>query len=502
MRRGFSVLLILMFMPWAGCLESLADTGECTVHLPAVTAGDTYLYEANGSLAHIYTTAGAVTHWTAVDDTWTEGNLAFGGILTVNKGATLKIRIADQPIPRLQYQGLVRPAYQIAYEVKDPAHEPVFHYVDEWMDAESGDLVAASLRATYDFGDDQDHLIRLMRDGRAPLFISGALPSELEAGHRIGINSAPEVRGGPRARAERIEGGAALDGSVQRTELIRGVCHAFVEIEYSELRNTRSEIQIQIRATYRDGRPLPVEYTEHYPPSFGYLDMKLVLAEYRGANGAALPEWNPPSRQNGSLKTQIAPDGFLPYTKNIFPTTFAEAEQAIRADEVAATWLNARADATLLEVRHVMGDPSTDAVDQWEITWADNEKALLTATATKRRSLLPDTPVTKREEIQVTTKLGDKADDLPGPVTPRIALDDMDKLSRTFYKEPLEFLSCDFFRNDCWFGSHNVTGWPKAGETGGGLPQPGLMIFLEAGWLFMEQSYAQRALDDAAAPEA
>jgi len=494
MKRGFFFIIAFAFVPLAACTD-LAGNSECVVHRPPVKAGDAYLYHANGSLAMIYTTGGAVVHWKAVDKTWTAGNTAFGGILTVTKGATLSVRVADQPVQRLEYQGNVRPAYQIAYEVKDPAHEAAFHFVDEWVDFETGDLVAASLRATYDYGNSQDHLIRFMRDSRVPLLISGGMPEKMEGGQHLLIDSPPEMRGGPPARAQRIQGGALLDITIQSTRMVDGKCNAFVEIIYTELKDTRSEVKVGITAVYRDGVPLPVEYSERYPPSFGYLDTKLVLDEYHAANGADLPPWKPLARTNGSLQSGIAADGFLPFVISPFKTTFATAEQAIRSDEVAGAWLNSRPDAAILEGRHLIGDPSTDVVDQWEVSWADTDMALLKATATKRRSLLPDTPLTRQEIIQVTTNMGETAENLPQPAMSRVTLDELDRLSTIFYNEPVEFLSCDFFRNECWFGSHNATGWPRAGGSGGALPQPGLRVFLDSGWLFMEQSYAAHALD-------
>lgn len=480
----------------AGCLGAFPSTPlaeECeAVQIPSPRGGASFRYNASGRGILRPTIDAYEADWGAVTGTSQhEIPLRFRG------NTSLEVHVAEEPRPHRWASGEVAPAHQVtltAYSSNRSAHLP---FLDVWLDPATGNAVDLLDRnGKYDPERGVRHIRNFGGWGRPPLLLASLFwDGGLEDG-ASGTLPLPEVAFAPEPDKE--VGSVSWD---VRTSPGGQGCRATVRarVEPPE----PDGVGQTMTATFTQGTPLPVRYRADFPPS-DVRDLRLRLRSWDGGDGPRLPSFEAAEKPETTFPLKPLEDGFLPRSKEIFPTSYDEALRALREGERTGRWLRENPRARPQLVEHAPGDPESRVVDGWTMRWVTPDREARWLYVTKREPVVPLMNGTETE-----TRMSTAGNIPPYPEANRTAipLGSLAKLHQEAYGIPLRALECTFAWQGhpdvgaCELGPVNATAFGYHREPTAGIHW-GFTVWLERGRVLSEASWTQAPVPSPAGPSA
>ncbi|HLF16465.1 MAG TPA: hypothetical protein VI796_03425 [Candidatus Thermoplasmatota archaeon] len=478
--RGFALsLLAVPLSLLAGCF-GFGGPANCGVEIPRVQGGDEFLYDAQGLLRFV--DLEPIADW--LGDSSDGTNSA----LNVPPGTTLRVRVSQEPSPRLSSQGFLRYAFQASFSVEVPGREGGIEFADEWIGTDNAQPIQTVLRNVLSEEDQVLHFIRHTRYNRVPLLLGPLFAGQtLEDGMAGEVNIPPE-RGFPG-----IGEGVSSVGSIRwdvETSWEKSACEATVKVVYvlEEIKGSALEDHITLRL--RNGTPLPVEYSMQ--DQFRPAKSNLVLSSFIPGNGPALPLFSSVDPAESSMHPVAIFEGCPRGDFTSFPTSCFEARAALGQDAATSLWLEQHPAAEVAKTVHLQGAQDSGVVDRWEFTYADSGGGYMFQV--DRKSPLVGIVPVPANEFEVTGMPADSQEKPPAGVASPAGYE-LETLHRYAYggTEP-EVLDCRWSQGYCGIGTHQGTGMLRAGEPGSAISWVGLMVEIQTGLVLQEAGYDARAI--------
>ncbi|MEA3202397.1 MAG: hypothetical protein QOI63_63 [Thermoplasmata archaeon] len=458
-----AVLLFLLFLPLLpGC--AAPSPGCAALAVPPLRGGSRFTYAAEGTLETFATQF-------ATFDPKAVGGTGDDQLLVMAKGDHVVVAVGGTA-SRFAMDGSRVEALQLTYWYNGSRSPVPVAVMDEWVEPQTGRLVAMAYRNQQALPDGVKHNVRLSRFDWAP-----AMLAALAWGH-------PLVPGTTTFQPAPEQGGPA---ETQRANL------APFEVTVKAADPPGCQMQVAASAVFLN----PSYANRHYAATFGArsaLPLALVatgddpgdasattrwtLESSTPGNGTAVLAFQPREALPGTTWALKTPgNGFLAGAAPALPTSFDEAAAAARQNATVAAWLRQHPDARPAHVRHALG--AGDVVDEWLIAWAAPGGEGFQALVDRR----PDGGFGTAGKPRAGVAYPD--------VGPRMRLDDLAALSQALYGG-LETLECSFAAGNCNVGTHAATGMPRAGGSGAYLA--GALVDVRHGWLLQETGYSDAAL--------
>lgn len=480
--------VILLTVSLAGCVSPFG--GGCTVEVPRGDVGLRASYAVEGTPVFALTEVGGLVNWG--DDYRASPDLP--------EGSAVHVAVGGEPREVLNWSGGVQAAHQATYWLDHAEHGP-FPTGSEFIDPDSGDLVAVSGRITASFESDGDHPngIRHVGWNRSPLLLAPMFWETRLTEDSTGSLATPERPELFHGILEGARANASLRWAVTNVTENPDGCMATVRVEFNGDFGGERDLFDHLEVRFFDQQPLPVRYREIFDEdvkeadqqhSLRDLDMRLDSLE--AGDGPPLPKLRPQAPGPSVLPKRPMRDGFLAGRGGLFPTDYDAAVRAAREDDGMGAWLDNHPDARPARVSHRMGDPDSTVYDEWEITWASRDGDYRTATVTNQSA----TPLGVQNTKTVQGSRGDPVA-YPNSSDERVSLSTLARLNQFVYDQNLEIVDCRMAVGHCWVGTHDARGTPRAsGGASGGVSIAGLSVQVARGRIFLENSFDRGSIPD------
>lgn len=469
-RAILAVTVLIATVLGSGCLAPEA----CSVAVEPPKPGTTVSYEGSGRLetpSQNY----AIIDW---------GIFQGGGsqeLVVMPEGSSLKVQVSEAQDATMGLEGTFHPTWQVDYTVSMPGR-PAVRFASEWVDASDGHLVAEAMLAMRQAEDGGPiHVMQLGRVHRPVAFAASPLWGEtLREGKSWNFQL-------PMPLFFPIQGNytpGEISFAVTKTFIDAGRCEAQVDMTYTipELPGTWS-----YQYTMAEGNPFPQTIREIAVGSRPPLHLDLGGLVVGGGESISLwsqpPPFNDPSWSR-TEQLQAQRDGFLAGGERVFPTSYAQAMAALRADAAAGQWLRENPDAVPNRVRHVLGNPGENIVDQWQINFVNPDGLGRTLTVQRERPMIA---LIGQETLSVSMETtSDPGEELPRLAESVITVDELARIHQQFYGKPVEVLDCFLPLAQCAVGRHDSMQMGYAGKSS--LSLAGLTVDVNRGWVLQEES--------------
>jgi hypothetical protein len=490
---GKQLLLALVFLfpiLGAGCF-SPSIPGPCDgMVVPSAHGGDRYDYTASGTIGFEFTANGIQGGWEPAT-----------AHMTYLEEGRLSVEISSKTSMSLDMGGKLSEGFLAEYTANDPGSGNNKLFLEERIHTESGNLISSKkLHGDAHGPYYQDIFTRINRPPLllAPFFWERPL-AQGDTGthdwpHTIGVPGYPQLH--------------TLEYRVVETSMESAGCTATIWIDPGVYVYSRGESYRMVESmylTFSESMPLPIDFKESYVRD-ARKDFRLILLERRPGEGDPLPPFRPTIYPNTELRLEQPVSGFLAGADGLFPTDYTEAHEVATQHPAAAEWLENRPAAQPLHVTHRMGDPGQDSiapwgssqnlervVDLWSITWVDPQDGEPFSVHVYRIESIGQI-LAQRLEARIVTTTWD--DDAVVPIDPPwVTLEELAQIHRQRFGQEPEVINCRLHKAQCNIGTHESTRFPYATLTGAGGAIdifPGLVVWVNEGWILQDESYLPR----------
>lgn len=469
MRRIVSPLILLLL---AGCASPSAPTthtASCEpFDIPPATLGSQFIYNATGPYWDLLHGA------TAVDWRFAGSTDDRNGRAILPAGSTVRVAIAGTDKAMADTAGIFYPATQVTTWLGKPSALHQLPILDEWIAAD-GATVAVGYRNVLKL-DDGTALtsLRLDPNGGPPLL--GATLVRTASTASLNLNEWQTVA--TTNNTFNVEMTTSFEADDK--ECVLRAMFTYHHPTYG--RNV-------VTQTYDGKASLP----RTYDVAFGDTGERFSMTLVHVMNGMGRPvaDWNATRAPARTLPLQMAEEGLMSHTAGIFTTPWSEAMSRIKADAAVAGWLTRHPGAELSSVVRANGTESVR--DEWTVIWNDAASATsFQATLTRRRPLFPGL----EDTFAVASTTGNARDAPFYPQGDRPSLQALVDIYQRQTGNNVEVLQCNLELGTCGVGSHDDTGFPRAGNEGAGASfiSPGLSVDVATGRLYQFQMHGDAAL--------
>lgn len=459
------LLLFFLAILVAGCGSPspsllMADGSGCSAHVPPPQAGARAEYEARGT-APVTNLQAAIIDWRIVGAPGKSN-----GVLELPEGSRLAV-LAMPGGSQLVASGDTLATWMLQYQARRPQDPAWLPFHQDFLDGDgalvrdegvNSFLVSAntSFRQSYTNNLDQPVLFGASRLWGQTVDRSFLADASFAGPTPLPGYSVP---------------GSAFRLTTLQTGMVGGACQATV---VGHLRSDGSERSFAY--VVRDGQPFP---TEVHMAEGGDATFVARLIEARDGEGDPFPAYRPATARLPTVPLGARGPAPLAGMEGVFATPWPDVEQALAKDATASGWLRDHPGAQVEHLVHAVGDPQTDIIDRWMVTWDGGDSSLRTD-VTSRRPILG----LLQREADVVAVL-DSATEAPLDQAHRADLSALVERTAGQLGRDVEVLRCSFSSGYCGLGTHAGTGTPYASDdtTGATGIQSGLVWDVATGEL-------------------
>ncbi len=472
------LLLLLLMVPLSACLG--VQGGACDFDPSPIQAGVSVEYDATGPI-RLPSFNEALVDWSIVG--------ASGGqeMVILQKGDKMRITIG-MVTPILSLSGGLVPGLQVTYSYFDASRNAWIAGNDEWINPHTGDLIQYTFRAFLNDEIGVVHTQRFSAIQYPGLFAASIATGAYTAG-RDAMSSVVQIE---QPSADSGSGQGRLEFAIEAI-VQDGDCHLVATGTWRHPVTPSVVRQWSLRLG--DLWPLPDSYEAAFIDADGaaVADSRMVLANPRlvSSPGFSAASFAPIAIQQAKYPVSVWPlaapaNGFLKDSETVFPLSLEQAIREAKAD--AAGWFDEHPEARAALAEHRMGRPDSNVADAWGLAWSAPDGSGLQATVTKNLGLA-NTGLSAGIATSTQPRSG-----LPYPdVSARPSLADIAAVADRLHGS-LEFLLCDFARDECKAGRHAFTNQPFANPLRAQFAFSGIVINISKGWVVQDTSSSTFAL--------
>jgi hypothetical protein len=312
--------------------------------------------------------------------------------------------------------------------------------------------------------------IALSNDHEGTVFFPPEYYAPVRSGDWLGVDS-------PRA---------SLHYSVEQMFVVDGICHADVRLVLAgSWQGEKSRVpEVVATATFRDGVPLPVGLDERVGDGNEDVRSRIRMSGSQvGNQDAQLPSFRQSGYQDSRLPLTGLVNGFLAVDQQVFATSYALAAARMRDHPEFRAW-DPNSTARPLIVEHLNGNGPVE--DVWEILWSNGgPQGQLARIVAHNRTAMGES------ENWSLTLATEETPTTPLVLSQAVSMSGLTWLHDRVYDRPIEIIRCDFGEGTCYVSNHADSGRPYEGTRGGAMYHPGLGVWIEQGWVMVDDSLSR-----------